>query len=96
MIPSFDIAGRVAVVTGASGGIGRAIASAFAEAGAKVVGVARQAEALEAWRAESTGEVAGIVADIGGPEAALDVGRRVAEPFGAPDILVNAAGLNTR
>lgn len=96
MTPCFDITGRVAVVTGASSGIGRAIATAFAEAGAHVVGVARRADALEAWRAESTGATAAVAADLGAPEAAGDVAGRLAEPFGAPDILVNAAGLNPR
>lgn len=96
MIPSFDISGRVAVVTGASGGIGRAIASAFAEAGAQVVGVARRAESLDGWRSETPGRTAAVAADISGPEAATAVAPALVEPFGPPDILVNAAGLNTR
>jgi NAD(P)-dependent dehydrogenase (short-subunit alcohol dehydrogenase family) len=96
VIPSFDISGRVAVVTGASGGIGQAMASAFAEAGARVVAVARRAEALAGWTADTPGQTAAVAADIGGPEAALDWAPKLAEPFGPPDILVNAAGLNTR
>ncbi|MCR9073954.1 MAG: SDR family oxidoreductase [Alphaproteobacteria bacterium] len=96
MIPSFDIRGRVAVVTGASGGIGRALASAFAEAGAKVVGTARRAEALESWLRETTGVTAVVAGDIAGPEAAGRMAEALAEPFGPPDILINAAGLNTR
>lgn len=96
MIPSFDITGRVAVVTGASSGIGRAIATAFAEAGARVVGVARRVEALEAWRAETPGETAGVAADVGTPQAAGGLADRLHAPFGPVDILVNAAGLNTR
>ena len=42
----FSVDGRIACVTGASSGLGRAIATALAEAGAKVVGVARRAGAL--------------------------------------------------
>ncbi len=96
MIPSFGLDERVAVVTGASSGIGRTIATAFAEAGARVVGVARRADALDAWRSECPGDTARVVADLGAPETAPDVARAVREPFGDPDILVNAAGLNTR
>jgi len=92
----FSVAGRVAVVTGASGGLGRAVATALAIRGARVVGIARRAEALSEWRAETTGETALLAADLGTPETAIDIVRRAAEPFGAPDILINAAGVNTR
>lgn len=92
----FDLTGRVAAVTGASSGIGRAIATAFANAGARVVGIARRADALDAWRAETAGETASVLADLGSPETMAEVAVRIAEPFGDPDILLNAAGLNTR
>ena len=48
----FSLAGRVACVTGASSGIGRALATAFAEAGAAVVGVARREPQLSDWAGE--------------------------------------------
>ncbi len=96
MIPSFDVSGRVAVVTGASSGIGRAIATAFADAGAKVLGVARRAEALESWQAEASGETAAVAADLGTPESIGAVAETLRSHFGDPDIVVNAAGLNTR
>ncbi len=92
----FSVAGRVAVVTGASGGLGRAIATALAERGAKVVGIARRADALEDWRAETKGNTALIATDLGSPDAAQTLAARASKPFGAPDILVNAAGINTR
>ncbi len=92
----FSVEGRVAVVTGASGGLGRAIATALASRGAKVVGIARRAEALDAWRAETDGETAALATDLGAPEAMEGLAKRAASPFGAPDILVNAAGINTR
>ncbi len=92
----FSVADRVACVTGASSGLGRALATALAEAGARVVGVARRAEALEAWRAETDGETAAISADLSSPSEMADVAARTAEVFGAPDILINAAGVNTR
>ncbi|MDP5360672.1 MAG: SDR family NAD(P)-dependent oxidoreductase, partial [Paracoccaceae bacterium] len=47
----FDLTGRVACVTGASAGLGQRAAIVLAAAGAKVVGVARRAEALNAWAA---------------------------------------------
>ena len=92
----FSVAGRVACVTGASSGIGRALATALAEAGAKVVGVARRGEALKDWRAEAPGETWAVQADLADPEAIAGVAERVAAPFGAPEILVSAAGINTR
>ena len=92
----FSVAGRVACVTGASSGIGRAIATALAEAGARVVGVARRAAALEGWRAEAGGETAAVCADLSDTRAAGAAAARIAAPLGAPDILVNAAGINTR
>jgi len=92
----FSVAGRVACVTGASSGLGRALATALAEARARVVGIARRADALESWRAEAQGETAAIVADLSDPSGMTGVAARAAEPFGAPDILINAAGINTR
>ena len=85
------LAGRVAVVTGASRGIGHAVARALAGAGARVAMLARGAEALRA-AAEPLGALAVScdVADEGAAAAAL---ARVREELGAPDILVNNAGL---
>lgn len=92
----FSVRDRVACVTGASSGLGRALATALAEAGARVVGVARRAAALETWRATADGETAAIAADLSVPEAMAEVADQVAGPFGPPDILINAAGINTR
>ena len=96
MTGKFDITGKVACVTGASSGIGRAMATAFAEAGAKVVGVARRAEALETWSAETNGDTAFVAADLGDPSAMAGIAAEIAAPFGSPDILMTAAGLNPR
>jgi gluconate 5-dehydrogenase len=92
----FDVRGRVACVTGASSGLGRRAATALAEAGASVVGIARRAAALEDWRSEGEGKRAIEAADLSDRASLPDLANRVSAHFGPPDILVNAAGLNTR
>ena len=95
----FGLSGRVALVTGASSGIGRAVALALAEAGARIVLVARRAAELQAARAEIAavgGEAAALPCDLA-DRSALDACADAAPAaFGAPDILVNAAGINLR
>ena len=96
---SFDLSGRVALVTGASSGIGRRQAGALAEAGASVVLAARRIEALDAAVAEieSRGGRAGaLAADLGDRSRLEKIAARAAELFGPIDILVNAAGTNPR
>jgi NAD(P)-dependent dehydrogenase (short-subunit alcohol dehydrogenase family) len=95
----FDLAGRVAVVTGANSGIGKAIARALAGAGAAVVLVARRAPELEAARREieaTGGRATARACDLTDRAALFACARGAAEPFGAPDILVSAAGVNIR
>lgn len=92
----FDISGRVAVVTGASAGLGRAVASSLVAHGAKVVGVARRGDDLAAWSSQTDGETAFLASDLSDPAAMPEVAAKAAKPFGPPDILVNAAGVNTR
>ena len=92
----FDLTGRVACVTGASSGLGRHAAHVLARAGARVVGVARRADALAEWQAD-VGEAAAVVAHDVSDRASLPaLALAVAKPFGAPDIVVHAAGVNTR
>lgn len=93
---AFSVAGRVALVTGASSGLGRTAATALAEVDCKVVGLARRSELLEEWRAKTNGETAIVAAELSDPGSMSEIASRVSEPFGAPDILVNAAGINTR
>lgn len=95
----FDLTGRRACVTGASSGIGQAIATGLARAGASVVGIARRASALEEWKnrnLEAGLRVETFEADLSNPLDIEDVAQRVTAAFGAPGILVNAAGMNPR
>ncbi|WP_108816748.1 SDR family NAD(P)-dependent oxidoreductase [Loktanella sp. Alg231-35] len=92
----FDLTGRVACVTGASAGLGQRAATVLARAGAKVVGVARRADALDAW-VNDVGDAAAVVAaDLSQRDQITDIAGQIAAPFGAPDIIVHAAGINTR
>lgn len=87
---------RVAIVTGASSGIGRATALALAAAGASVAAVGRERAALESALADAgqagTRSTA-IVADVTETEAPDEIVRQAVERFGAIDVLVNAAGI---
>ena len=90
-----QFSGKVALVTGATSGIGHACALAFAQAGAKVVCVGRKAEALkdaEKKIRETGAEVLTIEANLAVTEAPARVVARALEVFGGIDVLVNAAG----
>jgi len=92
----FDLTGRVACVTGASSGLGRRAAETLAAAGAKVVGVARREDALLSLK-ETLGEQADfVVADVADADSVPSIIKAISAPFGAPDIIVHAAGVNTR
>jgi NAD(P)-dependent dehydrogenase (short-subunit alcohol dehydrogenase family) len=87
--------GKRALVTGASRGIGRAIALAFAQAGADVAVLARDAEGLDALANEirATGQVALVLAcDVLQPDQLVSSVGRVFLEFGSLDVLVNNAG----
>lgn len=99
MSARFDLDGRIAVVTGGSSGLGRAMARALAEAGAAVVLVARREAELAAAVDEirsTGGKAASVTADLADPGALEDCARHCSNAFGAPGILVNAAGVNLR
>jgi NAD(P)-dependent dehydrogenase (short-subunit alcohol dehydrogenase family) len=86
--------GRVALVTGSSGGLGRAYATYLAERGAKVIvnGTSDKAQRVaEAIRA-SGGEAVAVVADVAHPEECERLVREAASPWGRLDILINNAG----
>jgi short-subunit dehydrogenase len=88
---------QVAVVTGASSGIGRSIALVLAERGAAVVGLARRADLLQELAGElarRTADSTTIVCDVADAEAYRNALREVEDRFGHLDILVNNAGVD--
>jgi NAD(P)-dependent dehydrogenase (short-subunit alcohol dehydrogenase family) len=95
----FSLDGRIAVITGGSSGIGAAMASALARAGARVVLVARDAGRLASYAADLTADgctVAWVSADLSRRDAVSQAAAEAVVPFGEPDILVNCAGVNLR
>jgi 3-oxoacyl-[acyl-carrier protein] reductase len=89
-----DLAGRVALVTGAGRGIGRAIADALAANGARVLYTDIDGPSAESAAAAATGSV-GLRLDVTDPEAAKRGVDAAMDAFGRLDILVNNAGVNT-
>ncbi len=92
----FNLAGKTACVTGASSGLGRHVASFLAENGVRVIGVARRNDQLKEWQASTSGETHVVSADLSDRSALKDISAEISKPFGNPDILINAAGINTR
>ncbi|MCR3753669.1 SDR family NAD(P)-dependent oxidoreductase [Lentzea californiensis] len=95
ILDKFRLDGKVAIVTGASSGLGVAFAKGLAEAGADVVLAARRADKLKDTAAlvEATGRRALVVqADVSKPEDCREVARAAAE-FGTVAVLVNNAGV---
>lgn len=89
-----ELAGRTALVTGGSRGIGRAIGEALAAAGARVALVARSGEQAAASAAALPGEGhAGFACDVGDPAAVQQVVQAVESRLGEISILVNNAGI---
>ena len=90
------LTGKTAIVTGASKGIGLAIAELYAEEGANVVMTARGKDALEdavaTINARDGGRALAVVADSADPEAPARVFKEAIDAFGQVDILVNNAG----
>jgi NAD(P)-dependent dehydrogenase (short-subunit alcohol dehydrogenase family) len=86
----FSVENKVVLVSGGSRGIGRAIAEAFRDQGARVVVTARNETALKATAMEYT------VCDVADSAQINRTAEQVAERFGAIDVLFNVAGINFR
>jgi NAD(P)-dependent dehydrogenase (short-subunit alcohol dehydrogenase family) len=94
-----DLSGRTAVITGASRGLGKAMAMALSAAGAQIALVARDVERLQAVRdaiTEQGGKAAFFSGDVTSEKDVAAVARAVSEHFGHPQILINNAGINIR
>lgn len=89
----FDLTGKTALVTGASGGIGGAIASALHSAGASVALSGTRVEPLEALAAELGERAYVLPCNLSDPEAVDALPKQAAEAMGSVDILVNNAGI---
>lgn len=91
-----EIKNKVAIVTGASTGIGEAVAREFAENGVKLIltarGEDRLQEAVKKIRTETKADIEGIAADVASPEAPQMLVDEAVKKFGSVDIVVNNAG----
>ena len=94
ILDKFSLKGKVAIVTGSNTGLGQGICRAFAEAGAKVIGVSRRPST-------ETKEMIGdnfhnVIADLSSLEVIPSIVKETVEKFGRVDILVNNAGVIKR
>jgi NAD(P)-dependent dehydrogenase (short-subunit alcohol dehydrogenase family) len=93
----FDLTGRVAIITGASKGIGKAIARGLAEQGASVVVSSRKQEAVDGVAAEFRAdglEAIGIACHVGDEVQLKNLVEKTTEKYGGIDILINNAATN--
>ena len=95
--PSFDLTNKVALITGASRGIGQAITEAYTAAGAKVVLVSRKQESLDEVAAHiqnNGGNALPLAAHTGSDDAIAELLDKVIGAYGGVDIVVNNAATN--
>jgi 2-deoxy-D-gluconate 3-dehydrogenase len=97
MAVSFDLSGKVALVTGANTGLGQGLAVGLAEAGADIVAAGRSVPTDTEAAVKALGrKFAFVTADFSDPSVASEVALKAEAPFGPVDILVNNAGTITR
>jgi NAD(P)-dependent dehydrogenase (short-subunit alcohol dehydrogenase family) len=99
-IKQFDLTGKVALITGGSKGLGKAMAEGLASAGAKLVLVSRHEDEARS-AAEEIGRdyarrTVGLAADVSQPDGVATMLERAMAEFGRVDILINNAGINIR
>lgn len=94
MVPRYALEDRIVLITGAAGGIGRALAAAFAAQGAQLVLVDRDADRLHSLAAELAGQtrVLASTCDLGDDGAVAGLAASVQERCGRLDVLINNAG----
>ncbi|MGF6806555.1 2-deoxy-D-gluconate 3-dehydrogenase [Paraburkholderia sp. Clong3] len=94
---TFDLTGKVAIVTGSNTGLGAGMAVALAAAGCDIVGVSRADAGATAARVEALGRrFADVRADLASTVSVDDIVRAALEAFGRIDVLVNNAGIIRR
>lgn len=93
-VESGQLAGKVAAVTGATSGSGRAIAKLFAAEGADVILLSRGVDRLKAMEEELGARAIGIPTDVGDPDSVRSAFTTIGERFGKLDILINNAGIH--
>ena len=94
---AFDLTGKIALITGASRGIGMAVAHLFAEFGAEVIVSSRKQESIQSVADEIIargGKARAIACHIGDTEAVKQLMANIREQYGVLDILVNNAAAN--
>ncbi|MCB0138303.1 MAG: SDR family NAD(P)-dependent oxidoreductase, partial [Caldilineaceae bacterium] len=92
-----QLAGKVAYVTGAGSGLGKAAAMRFAQEGAKVAVLSRTAAQINAVAAEieaAGGEALALVADVSQPDQMQEAAQKIMDKWGRLDIVVANAGIN--
>ncbi len=96
--PTFDLTGKVAVITGGSRGLGLAIAGSYARAGARVIIASRKGDACDqvaaTLQSETGNECVGVACHVGKWEDCDRLAETAYEKFGQVDILVNNAGMS--
>ena len=97
ILDQFNLSGKVAIVTGANTGLGQGMCVGLAEAGAKVVGVARRScEETKALIDEFHGEFTEVIADLSSTDVIPVIVEETLKAYGRIDILVNNAGIIKR